>query len=263
MPTKEFFITKLTFRDTERLIKDVCIYEFDGQNLSEGETQDRNWLVNKVNNGSQISAISPNPEKHKNWIRNNKFKYENGIFSWGLSLPLNSTKHKTFLSYYHNDDQIYKEKFKNIFGDLIINKSVENGDIDSDNSDEYVKQLIQKGYLADTTLLIVLLGLKTKCRMHIDWEISGALNLKVGDKYSGLLGIKLPSHPDYGKAVCNPSNLPPRLSDNLKSGYAIIRDWTDNRVLMQSYINEAFTNRNGKSEQRVNSRTQMDKDTCV
>lgn len=262
MSSKEYLITKLSFRDTKRLIKDVCIYEYHGHNLSDGETQERNWLVSKVNNGSTISVMSPNIEKQGNWIRGNKFNYEDGIFEWGVSLPLNSTKHKTFVSYFHKDDQEYRNKFERIFSDLIVSKSVEDGDIDSDNSDGYIKQLIQKDYLVDTTVMIILLSTKTKCRMHIDWEISGALNLKVGDKNSGLLGIILPTHPDYGTGKCNHVNLPPRLSDNLKTGYALIKDWTDNRVLMQSYIEEAFTNRNIKSEEKVNSRIQMNKNTC-
>lgn len=55
--------------------------------------------------------------------------------------------------------------------------------------------------MADTTVLVVLVDPKTKCRMHVDWEISSALSTKVGD--SGLLGILLPSHPDYGKEKFN------------------------------------------------------------
>lgn len=35
----------------------------------------------------------------------------------------------------------------------------------------------------------------------MDWEISGALNYKVGDHYAGLLGIVLPNHPDYEKPI--------------------------------------------------------------
>ncbi len=177
-------------------------------------------------------------------------------------VPQNSTCHKTFVSYYHDDDQEYRTKFENLFGDLIVSKSVEDGDIDSDNSHEYIKQLIQKEYLSDTTVLVVLIGPKTKCRMHVDWEISGALNLKVGGNNAGLLGIKLPGHPDFGTGKHSYNLLPDRLSDNLKTGYAIIRDWTDDRILMQSYIEEAFANRSAKADDRVNSRIQMPKDTC-
>ena len=52
-----------------------------------------------------------------------------------------SGKHKVFVSYYHKDDQKYKNYIDNNFKDIMINKSVMDNDIDSDNSDEYIKRL--------------------------------------------------------------------------------------------------------------------------
>ena len=135
------------------------------------------------------------------------------------------------------------------------------GDIDSDNSDEYIKQLIHRGYLHDTTVLIVLIGLNTMHRKHIDWEIYGALNYKVGDKYSGILGLKLPNHPDYGTGEHRCDLLPSRLADNLKSNYAIIRDWTDDRIKMQEYIELAFERRETHLNNIDNTRKQMTENT--
>lgn len=260
MKNKEYFVTKLSFRENEKLIKDVFAYEYDGQNLSEGEERQRHWMVNRVTEGSQISIMTP--DEKGIWQRGKPFAYSNELFSWAMQLPENITKRKTFVSYYHHDNQEHRTKFENLFGDLVVSKSVEDKDIDSDNSDEYIKQLIQKEYLSDTTVLIVLIGPKTKCRKHVDWEISGALNLKVGDKNAGLLGIKLPGHPDYGTGKHKYDLLPARLSDNLKTGYAIIRDWTDDRVKMQSYIEETLNNRTSKDDKRDNTRIQMDEDTC-
>ena len=186
MTNKEYFITKLSFREEGDLIQDVFAYEYDGQTLSNGETRQRQWMVNKLNEGAQISIMTPNPDEEDKWIRGSLFTYENGYFRWAIKLPLNSTCRKSFVCYYHKDDQSSRNKFANIFNDLIVCKSVEDGDIDSDNSDEYIKQLIQKEHLSDTTVLIVLIGPNTKCRMHIDWEISGALNLKVGGNNAGV-----------------------------------------------------------------------------
>ena len=182
---------------------------------------------------------------------------------WFDSLPLFQIKRKTFISYYHKDDQAYKEKFVNLTSDLIVNKSVEDGDINSDVSDEYIKQLIQNGFLYDTTVLIVLIGNKTKCRKHVDWEISGALNLKVGDQYAGLLGLLLPTHVDYGKETYSLSNIPVRLVDNLNSGYASIQDYTLDRKKIQSYIETVFKNRISISEKLINSKPQMKLNTCI
>lgn len=262
MANKEYFITRLSFREDKQLIRDVTVYQYDGQSLDNGATQNRQWMVNKVTTGYQISIMTPNPNEQDKWIRHNPFTYEGGYFSWQFKLPLNDTKRKTFVSYYHRDNKVDRTKFENLFGDLIVSKSVEDGDIDSDNSDEYIKQLIQKEYLFDTTVLVVLIGPKTKCRMHVDWEISGALNLKVGDSNAGILGILLPSHPDYGTGKATHDLMPARLADNVKSGYAIIRDWTDDRVKMQEYIELAFEKRSSMADKRTNSRIQMDKDTC-
>lgn len=262
MANKEYFVTRLSFREDGQLIRDVTVYEYDGQSLDSGATQDRQWMVNKVTAGHQISVMTPNPDEKSKWIRGKPFTFEDGYFKWHFTLPLNNTKRKTFVSYYHKDDQESRTKFENLFGDLIVSKSVEEGDIDSDNSHEYIKQLIQKEYLSDTTVLVVLIGPKTKCRMHVDWEIAGALNLKVGDSNAGLLGILLPSHPDYGTGNATYDLMPARLADNIKSGYAIIRNWTDDRVKMQSYIEEAFVKRSSMADKRTNSRIQMDEDTC-
>lgn len=257
---KEYFVTKLSFRDDEKLIRDVFAFEYDGTTLSDGETRQRHWLVNRANEGSKISVLKRN-EKGK-WSRGNQFTYENNLFSWPETLPENITKRKTFVSFYHKDDQDYRERFENLFGDLVVSKSVDDGDIDSDTSDEYIKQLIQKDYLSDTTVLVVLIGAKTKCRKHVDWEISGALNYKVGDNYAGLLGLFLPSHPNYGADKYTPDLIPQRLQANVKSGYAILRDWTDDRVKLQQYIEKAFAKRN-ESDKIVNKAIpQMQENAC-
>ncbi len=60
------------------------------------------------------------------------------------------TRHKVFISYYHKDDQHYRNRFEQLFGHIFINKSVELGDIDADLSTEYIKRLIQENYITDS-----------------------------------------------------------------------------------------------------------------
>lgn len=252
-----YYISKL-FLNTSGMIDNVLVYENLNGTLGNKTTRNRPWLVQEVNNGKTFSSIKK-IQKGK-WKDIGAFTYDGNIFRW-FTIPKNITCRKTFISYYHYEDQEYKEEFKNLFGDLITHKSVEDGDINSDNSDGYIKQLIQKGYLADTSVLVVLIGQNTKHRKHIDWEISGSLNPQVGDKQSGLLGLLLPNHPDYGKDTVKYNLMPDRLADNLKSDYAIIRDWTDDRVKMQQYIEEAFEKRNTHIENINNSRIQMTENT--
>ncbi len=164
-------------------------------------------------------------------------------------------KHKVFISYYHEDDQDYRDKFEDLFGHLFINKSVEEGEIDSDNSDEYVKRLIQEDYISDASVVLVLCGPNTWKRKHVDWEISAGLNKKVGG-YSGLIGIHLPGHPDYQKDKYNKANIPPRLTDNLETKFAAIYDWTTSEEAIKKRIQEAFDNRT-KDDLIDNDREQL------
>jgi len=258
MKWADFCVTKLSL-DHRGMIDTISCHEDLGDSISARcFIQDRKDMVQNIRKGKTFCSIKRNSKG--TWTKIGDFSYDGRIFKW-FAIPKNITERKTFISYYHYDDQQYKEVFKNLFKDLIIHKSVEDGDIDSDNQDGYIKHLIQNDYLADVTVLIVLIGPNTRHRKHVDWEISGALNLKVGDRYAGLLGLKLPSHPDFGTGKHHYSNIPNRLSDNLKTGYAIIRDWTEDRAKMQEYIELAFGKRGTHYEFIDNSRVQMKKNT--
>ena len=55
-----------------------------------------------------------------------------------------NVRHKVFISFYHHDDQKYKDYIDAHLSSNIINKSVSDGEYDSDNSDEYIKRLIRE-----------------------------------------------------------------------------------------------------------------------
>jgi len=172
------------------------------------------------------------------------------------------TKHKVFISYYHQDDQYYKVLFENRFSHVFINKSVKPGDIATDNSDEYIKTLIREDYVSDSSVLLVLVGPNTKSRKHVDWEIYAGLDKKANG-YSGLLGILLPnflmSYDVHGNVNC----LPPRLADNVKSGYAKIYKWDEacaNDFTIRKYVHEAFERRITEANRIKNGRLQASYD---
>lgn len=169
-------------------------------------------------------------------------------------------RHKVFISYYHKEDQPYKEAFEKTFSQLFIHKSVQLGDISSDVSTEYIKQLIQKEYLSDSSVLIVLFGPNTVGRKHVDWEISAALSKKVGG-YSGLIGIALPTLLLSNTGGIFHKDIPPRLLDNITSGYAKLYTWmqiykTDG-TMIKSAVEKAFQDRVNFANKIVNSRPQF------
>lgn len=257
----DYGITKISFYNSR--IDSICCGNHDplcGE-FRNFETQDRSWLLKKIRNGKTFCKL--NRDKNGSYIIVDSFvlnQVEQDINN-GNQLPENKPRHKIFLSYY-NKDELYRQYFVNLFGDLVINKSVHDGDISAKNSAGYIKRLIQEEYLYDVTMLVVLIGEKTKKRKYVDWEISGALNYKVGDHYAGLLGIVLPTHPDYGKPVCqiNKSNFPKRFWANYKSGYAVLIDWAEDRYFLQNAIEVAFKRRE-KIEKITNSIPQMQKNT--
>lgn len=72
-----------------------------------------------------------------------------------------NSKHKVFISFYHHDDERYKEKVEDYFGDRMISKSVQDGEYDPDDSDGYVKRLIREDKISDSSVLVVLCGPNT------------------------------------------------------------------------------------------------------
>jgi hypothetical protein len=182
--------------------------------------------------------------------------------TWSSTLRIgDSTKHRVFVSYHHKDE-VYRQRWDRLFSDFFVNVSVKPGEIDDSSSAEYIKRLIQKEYVTQASVVVVLVGPKAYCRKHIDWEISAGLNKKVGG-YSGLLGIWLPNHPDSGagKPWSRPST-PGRLADNLASGYAKSKDWSEDAASVKVWIEQAFTSRIADAEKIDNSRIQMSHNTC-
>jgi hypothetical protein len=173
-----------------------------------------------------------------------------------------NSRHKVFVSYYHDEDQEYRNRFEERFGHLFISKSVYPGDINTDASDEYIKRLIQQRYITDSSVLIVLVGPNTWRRKHVDWEISAALNKKVGG-HSGLIGILLPTFPVENGCYYYYRDLPSRLADNARSGYAKIHMWPSvwlPDIYVETEIDAAFQRRRTHSRLIENWRPQYAKD---
>ncbi|WP_336928162.1 TIR domain-containing protein [Acinetobacter oleivorans] len=104
-------------------------------------------------------------------------------------------KHKVFISYHHANDQFYKDylEFFNDVHDIFINKSVSIDDIDENLPADTIREIIRDNYLRDTSVLILLVGVETKNRKHVDWEIYSSMRNSIKNRKSGILVINLPS----------------------------------------------------------------------
>ena len=158
--------------------------------------------------------------------------------------------HKVFISYYHKDDQDYKDRFVQALDSKSVDKSVSQGDIHDEGLPlDEIRRRIRDDHIADSTVTVVLIGPCTWQRKHVDWEISASIIHRRNNQRCGLLGLLLPSHPDYRKRPedRNPRLIPPRLALNIggDSPFAIVYDWPKNglsrKVLPK--IHKAFLRR--------------------
>lgn len=167
-------------------------------------------------------------------------------------------KHKFFVSFYHNDDQRYKDYIDRYLSANIINKSVSNGEYNSDNSDEYIKRLIREEKVSDSSVVVVLVGTNTKNRKHVDWEIYAGLRASVNGS-SGLIGIMLPELRRSTNGGYYYDDMPARLADNIKSKYADFYDWETAITHFDEIIEKAYNKRVTAKNKINNSRMQMQK----
>src|ERR1051326_7026726 len=164
-----------------------------------------------------------------------------------MSLKIN--RHKVFISYHHTEpDQSYRNEFESLFADfhdIMISGSVQIGDIDPTLPTETIRQKIRDEYLRDTTVTIVLIGINTWQRKHVDWEISSSIRDTQYNSRSGLLGIFLPNYP-LPNNTFDAHKIPPRLYDNWKDErkrFAHLYNWPTNPSEVHSWIHKAFEDR--------------------
>lgn len=176
--------------------------------------------------------------------------------------PQQTEKHKIFISF-HNDDQQYRDLFDQYYGNHFISKSVDFGDIDPDNKDDYIKRLIQEDHISDASIVVVLYGENTWRRKHVDWEIYAGLSEKVGG-HSGLMIMILPTFPtrpnidQWGNHDHTPLHayLHPRTAANINSGFASLYYWSGMCPQLPSVdIKDAFRD---AFEKRISQKDKID-----
>lgn len=95
--------------------------------------------------------------------------------------------HKTFISYHHaNEQDLKNEIIETLGGEYFIDKSVGDGDIDPNNTDETIMNTIRRDFLKDSTVTLVLVGSETSQRPFINSELQASL---WGSNPNGLLCV--------------------------------------------------------------------------
>lgn len=153
-----------------------------------------------------------------------------------------SQRHKIFISYHHGRDQAYADKIKELYKKAMIDKSMR--DDLSYLTVETILSRIRLEHLKDSTVTVVLVGVDTWGRKWVDWEIYSSLR-GYGDRtINGLIGVYLPIH----------SNNSFRLTDNIRSGYAISIHWEDIKIDFINAVHKAWNRKKYRPDLIVNSR---------
>lgn len=190
-------------------------------------------------------------------------------------------RHKVFISYYHHDDQSYKDylinmqeynsrtwQYQSIFDDYSVH---ENEIDDTGLTSEQIRCIIRDEYIKDATVLILLCGQNTRKRKHIDWEIHAAMYDSNQNPQMGILVINLPSICQSVRASSNEEKpllsnnghwfnlqtrqefeqyypyMPSRIIDNFVKNVPItVVEWNriqDNPQILKQLINNAYNRR--------------------
>ncbi|MCY4414712.1 MAG: TIR domain-containing protein [Chloroflexi bacterium] len=155
-------------------------------------------------------------------------------------------RHKVFVSYHHQNDQGYRNRFERLFSDvydIMDSRSVRIGSIPDGLRIDEISRLIRDDYLSDSTVTVVLIGTDTWRRKHIDWEVAATVRDTTANRRSGLVGIFLPTHPSYGDDDYDPYTIPPRLHYNVECGFADLYDWSESATDVAAWIHGAYSKR--------------------
>ena len=163
--------------------------------------------------------------------------------------------------------QAYKDRLVEEMSADIVDRSVEDGDIDDGLKTEAIWDKIRDEHIADATVVLVLIGRHTWSRKFMDWEIGSALNQSRNNSRCGVLGLVLPDHPDYGAGHWDPSLLPQRLAANIEGDdpYVQLYDWPCDGSLsvIRDWVHTAFQRRDGPPPENYLKRFKNNRDTSA
>lgn len=167
------------------------------------------------------------------------------------------TRHKTFISYHH-DDEAEVASFIDMFDhdhDVLISRGIGAsmaGDVINSTNADYIKSRIRELYLRDSTVTLVMVGAQTWGRRFVDWEIAASLRNTSTSSRNGLVAITLPS-----MANVTGRTPPERVRDNVVNddeGYARWMTYPSSAGSLASMIDDAYTRRSTRSHMVDNSR---------
>ncbi len=114
-------------------------------------------------------------------------------------------------------------------------------DLERDGPCAELRRRIREEHQLGCMAVVVLIGADTWRLRRTDWEISAAIRIRDDEPHKALLGLLLPTHPDFGRPSYDLGRIPPRLYENVVATYARLADWTDDPELLAGLLEDAET----------------------
>ena len=178
---------------------------------------------------------------------------------------------KLFVCCDHGDAETYRLAFEQAFGHLFAPGSPPPAYLEASSAEAYAEDLRRLRLIEAATLMVVLVSRNARVSRRIDWEIATGLERNGDGPAAALLGIMLPDMPrrmaPEGAAPGVPffdyQDMPPRLADNVRSGYARIYDWgwlcADERRVIDA-LSVAAASRREQPQRVDNGRPRLTRD---
>ncbi len=159
-------------------------------------------------------------------------------------------RRKVFLSFHKADlDAVlaFIERF-DTGEDAFIYRAIAIPDDVIDSKDpDYIMRRIRIDFLADSTVMMVMIGQCTWARKYVDWELQASLRQPAGGKPNGVLGVML----DGSKTA---ATLPERLKLNVDFGYSTFWAYPSSGRSLSAWIEDAYQARTTRASKIKNPR---------
>lgn len=186
-----------------------------------------------------------------------------------------------FVSYHHNGDARLRDSFERQLAGVIRSSSIFPGEIQAPAS-ELVAKRVMRDRIGNCDALVVLVGQQTFGRRWVDWEIRAALDPRIRGGRKPLIGALSPQLTRHlnaieqeistikgrrsGRSILVAADalnetfrkrlnmqLPPRLLDNVISGYASLHAWPRSAAIVESILHPRI----GENALATNQRQSM------
>ncbi|WP_319560482.1 TIR domain-containing protein [Marispirochaeta sp.] len=142
------------------------------------------------------------------------------------------------ICYLHPADEDYALRLRQLMRGDCLRFSDSSG-IGEDQSEVNIKD----NQIRNAVATAVLIGPRTAASCMIDREIYASLLNTARYLHTGLFGILLPSCSAGSPSLAKPEIVPPRLADNLQTGFADLYQWREDTSVVRAWFQRAVRKR--------------------